>query len=479
MCLIGVLSCAIIKYAIIRNYEARAFDVRRNEVQAQLQVLSENITGQNFLSDQSSNIVTGELQLLEALYGGRMLVTNSRLEIVYDTEKTVSGKTLIVPEAVACLKKGEGAANGNVRTDDFLSITYPILQELHADTGEKTREVRGVLYAHVSTETIRATLDILTAKASRIQWIVFLCVILFSAIASELMLKPFDRITRAINEVKLGYTNEPINVPDYLETEHITNAFNQLQTRMQTLDASREEFVSNVSHELKTPITSMKVLADTLLMQEEAPPDMVREFLTDISEEIDREDHIINDLLSLVKLDLTNANLNIRTVNVNDMTEIVLKRLRPIARAHNINLILQSERRIDAEVDEVKLSLAIMNLVENAIKYNNDGGWVKTELDADLRTCTIRISDSGIGIPEEALPHVFERFYRVDKSRSREIGGTGLGLSVARQVVLMHRGEIDVESTEGEGTVFTMRIPLFVQKTDTAETVKAKRRWFP
>ena len=478
MCLIGLLSCVIIKYAIIKNYEARAFDVKKNEVLAQLQVLSEHVTGQNFLTDQSSKSVNSELELLAALYGGRVLVTNARLEIVYDTERTARGKTLIAQEAVRCYRNATGDAKGNVRKDDALRITSPVLQEVHDADGVKTQEVRGVFYATVSTETIRGTLDILTAKANRLQWIVFLCVILFSAIASELMIKPFDRITRAINEMKLGFTNEPINVPDYLETEHITNAFNQLQSRMQALDASREEFVSNVSHELKTPITSMKVLADSLLMQEDAPPDMVREFLTDISEEIDREDRIINDLLSLVKLDLTAAGLNIRTVNVNDMTEIVLKRLRPIARAHNIELTLESECRIDAEVDEVKLSLAIMNLVENAIKYNNDGGWVNTVLDADLRTFTIKISDSGIGIPEEALPQIFERFYRVDKSRSREIGGTGLGLSVVRQVVLMHRGEIDVQSMEGTGTVFTIRIPLFAQKTDVAETVKAKRRWF-
>ena len=479
MCLIGLLSCSIIKTAIIKNYEARAFDVRKSEVLAQLQVLSEHITGQNFLLDQSSKSVNSELELLAAMYRGRLLVTNARLEIVYDTERLSNGKTLVAGQAVRCIRKGEGDATGNVRKDDALSVTSPILREVHTEGGDKTQETAGILYATVTTETIRGTLDILTAKANRIQWIVFLCIFLFSAIASELMVKPFDRITRAINEVKLGYTSDPINVPDFLETEHITDAFNQLQSRMQALDASRDEFVSNVSHELKTPITSMKVLADTLLMQEEADPSMVREFLTDISEEIDREDHIINDLLSLVKLDLTTDNLNIRTVNVGDMTEIVLKRLRPIARTHNIELTLESNRKIEAEVDEVKLSLAIMNLVENAIKYNNDGGWVKTELDADLRMFTVKISDSGIGIPEESLPHIFERFYRVDKSRSREIGGTGLGLSVVRQVVLMHRGEIDVESTEETGTVFTMRIPLFAAaKSDTTETAKAKRRWF-
>ena len=477
LCLTGMVSCLIIKYAVIKHYEARAFDVKVKEVDAQLRTMSGHVLQHGFFPESGGGDVVRELELLAALNGGRVLVADAHLNIVYDTERALTGKTLLIKEVVSCLKKGEGDAGGNIRRDDWLRVTAPVLQEVHDADGNKSSEVRGVLFTTVPTETIRATLDSLMSKANRLQWIVFLCIIFFSAVASELMIKPFDRITRAINEVKLGYTNEPIVVPDYLETEHITGAFNQLQARMQALDESRQEFVSNVSHELKTPITSMKVLADTLLMQEDASPEMVREFLTDISEEIDREDRIINDLLSLVKLDLTTDNLNIRTVNVGDMTEIVLKRLRPIARTHNIELTLESNRKIEAEVDEVKLSLAIMNLVENAIKYNNDGGWVKTALDADHRSFTIVISDSGLGIPEEALPHIYERFYRVDKSRSREIGGTGLGLSVARQIVIMHRGEIDVESTEGVGSVFTIRIPLFAARTDAPDASYEERRW--
>ncbi|MBR0091617.1 MAG: hypothetical protein IJP92_07950, partial [Lachnospiraceae bacterium] len=233
-----------------------------------------------------------------------------------------------------------------------------------------------------------------------------------------------------------------------------------------------------VSHELKTPITSMKVLADTLIAEEHAPEEMYREFLSDISEEIVREDNIINDLLTLVRMDRGTAPLNITRVNIVEMTEIVLKRLRPIARQRNIELTLENAREITAEVDEVKLSLAIMNLVENAIKYNREGGWVRVELDADHQNFTMKVSDSGIGIPEEEQAHVFERFYRVDKSRSREISGTGLGLSVVRQSVLMHRGEIEVSSTVDVGTVFTVRIPLTHSQPQAAETARRRRGWF-
>ena len=208
----------------------------------------------------------------------------------------------------------------------------------------------------------------------------------------------------------------------------------------------------------------MKVLADTLVAQPDAPIEMYQDFMQDISKEVDREATIIDDLLSLVKMDKTAAQLNISTVDVNEMTEIILKRLRPIARKNNIELTFDSRRPVTAEIDEVKLSLAIMNIVENAIKYNKESGWVKVILDADHQSFTITISDSGVGIPEDSTDLIFNRFYRVDKSRSREIGGTGLGLSITKSAILMHRGSIDVDSVLGEGTTFTVTIPLSYTK---------------
>ena len=229
---------------------------------------------------------------------------------------------------------------------------------------------------------------------------------------------------------------------------------------MKTLDDSRNEFVSNVSHELKTPLTSMKVLADSLLAQENVPIELYQEFMGDIAKEIDRENDIISDLLTLVKMDKTVQGLNIRQININELLETILKRLKPIADKKKIEVVLESFRPVSAEIDEMKLTLAISNLVENAIKYNRDEGWVRVSLNADHKYFYVKVMDSGIGIPEEDQAHIFERFYRVDKSHSREIGGTGLGLAIARNAVIMHRGSIKVYSSKGEGTTFTVRIPL-------------------
>ena len=159
-------------------------------------------------------------------------------------------------------------------------------------------------------------------------------------------------------------------------------------------------------------------------------------------------------------MDKSEAELNISQVNLNVLVEQILKRLRPIANRRKVELIFESIREVTADVDEMKLSLAITNLVENAIKYNMEEGWVRVTLDADHKFFYLKVQDSGIGIPEDVQDRIFERFYRVDKARSRETGGSGLGLAITRNVVLMHKGAIKLSSKEGEGSTFTLRIPL-------------------
>ena len=222
----------------------------------------------------------------------------------------------------------------------------------------------------------------------------------------------------------------------------------------------KQNIASNVSHELKTPLASMKVLSDSLLSQEGMPEELYREFLVDITHEIERMTNIINDLLTMVKLDKNTAEMNIVNISINDLIEQLLKRLRPIAAERNIELIYESFRPIMADVDEVKLSIALNNLIENAIKYNYDDGWVRVTLNADHKFFYVKIEDSGVGIPEDVQDKIFDRFYRVDKARSRDTGGTGLGLSLTRSTVLLHRGSIKLHSKEKEGSTFTVRIPL-------------------
>lgn len=471
---VSIFPSIILLYGILKNYEDRAVSVRISDVQSQLNIIANHLITYNYLSDTSSEVISAELEQLSNLYDGRVIVTDSGLKVIKDTYALSEGKTIISEEVIKCMKNGTGGSVLN-EEEGYIEITTPIIETVTLEKTGKAMDkgkpeqkalkkngdiVRGVMLTNVSTDSIYATLDMLSRKALLLEMLMLFVLFVIAMLLSNVLVKPFEKVTKAISEVKEGFTDEPVSVPDYLETEHIVDAFNQLINRMKILDTSRQEFVSNVSHELKTPITSMKVLADSLLAQEEVPAELYREFLVDIAAEVDREDKIINDLLSLVKMDKTVASMNISVVDINALTEIILKRLRPIARKRDIEVVFESKRAVTAEVDEVKLTLIITNLVENAVKYNKEHGWVKVVLDADHQFFTLDIMDSGIGIPEDSLEHIYERFYRVDKSHSREIGGTGLGLAITRNAILMHRGSVKVSSIEGEGTTFTVKIPL-------------------
>lgn len=184
----------------------------------------------------------------------------------------------------------------------------------------------------ISNDSIVNAKEVLNRKAYIMEVIMIVAILALAIVLSQVLTKPFNRVTQAINAVREGFSDETISVPDYVETVHIVDAFNQLLKRMKALDDSRQEFVANVSHELKTPMTSIKVLADSLLAQEDAPAELYREFMEDIASEIDRENQIITDLLALVKMDKKVQDLNIVSLNINDLTELILKRLRPIAR---------------------------------------------------------------------------------------------------------------------------------------------------
>lgn len=461
--IVGLVPCISMRFAILQNYEQRAVSVKISDVSTQLKILANHLITYHYLQDTSSEVINAELDQLSSLYDGRVLVINNDLKVVKDTYGISENKTIISEEVVRCIK-GENTSRYD-KNNGYVEMTIPITETVTfgGDGKEKVERieiVRGVMLVSASTDSIGVTLEILSRKALIVEIIVILAIIIVSVLAAKGLIRPFEKITEALNQAQEGYTDDPISVTDCLETEHIGDAFNRVLGRMKVLDTSRQEFVSNVSHELRTPITSMKVLADSLISQQDVPIELYQEFMTDIAEEIEREDKIITDLLSLVKMDRTAADLNITEVDIDALVELIMRRLRPIAQNRDVEVVYESVRPVTAAVDEVKMTLVISNLVENAIKYNKEHGWVKVKLDADHQFFTVEVADSGVGIPNECLDHIYERFFRVDKSRSREIGGTGLGLAITRSAILMHRGTIKAESIEGEGTTFTIRIPL-------------------
>lgn len=457
---IGLIPSIIMQGVLLKDYEERAIKVKTSEVSNQFKIIANHLITYNYLQDTSSEVINAELEQLSNLYDGRVLIINGNFKVIKDTYGINQGKTIISEEIIKCFK-GENTTLYD-KEDGFIEMTIPIGGSV---TGEKeASEIRGVMLTSVATDNVELTISILGRKAFVLEVLIVVLIWVLALGISHFLIAPFNKVTKAISQVRDGLSDEALSVPDYEETEHIVNAFNQVLGRMRVLDQSRQEFVSNVSHELKTPLTSMKVLADSLMMQEDVPLELYQEFMTDIAAEIERENKIINDLLSLVKLDKTSGELNISTVDMNDLVELLMKRLRPIARKQNIEVTFESLRQVKAEIDEVKITLALSNLVENAIKYNKEQGWVKVTLDADHQFFTVTVEDSGMGIPEDSYERIFERFYRVDKSHSREIGGTGLGLAITRNIILLHRGSIQVSSVEGEGTTFFVKIPLTYNK---------------
>ena len=449
--IIGIVPAFVVAMAAIMSYENRAISIRSENVRKQSEILCNRLVRENYMEDPRSELVSGKLELFANIYNGRILLVDRDFRIVKDTFGTDEGKTLISSLAVKCFE-GE-TANDYDKENGYIELAVPI-------QSPDVSQPQGIMVAYISVDEINETVRELQQTGIFILGIVIVASVILGLLLSRMLVKPLSRITKAIEDVTDGYQNDEISVPDYTETVLITDAFNKMLSRMKVLDDSRQEFVSNVSHELKTPMTSMKVLADSLVGQEGLPEELYQEFLRDITMEIDRENKIITDLLSLVKLDKTASEVTITHENINHLLEDILKRLKPIADQRNVDLILDSFRQVEADVDEVKFTLAITNLVENGIKYNVDEGWVRVSLDADHKDFFVTVADSGMGIPEDEIERIFERFYRVDKSHSKEIGGTGLGLSITRSAIAMHHGNIKVASKEGEGTIFTVRIPL-------------------
>lgn len=454
--LIGIVPGIILRAGVLKSYEQRAVSIKTSEILNQAKILANQIVSNDYLNNTDSLIINAELEQLSNIYDGKIMLIDSSFRIVKDTYNLDTGKLITSKEVI---KSYNGQDISKYDSDSrYIEIVTPLIRT-DGMTGEKN--AIGVMLVSVSTDSIKLNMEYLATNIFVMQLISGMIVILLGVLFALRYTRPLQRLSNEIEEIHSGYGVGTIEIRDYTETIKICENLNAMLARMKVLDDSRQEFVSNVSHELKTPLTSMKVLADSLNSMGDAPLELYKEFMADIGNEIERETKIINDLLSLVKMDKSSADLNISAVNINELLEQILKRLKPIAQKQQVELVLESFRPVVAEIDEVKLTLAFTNLIENAIKYNKpEEGWVHVSLNADHQYLYLKVEDNGIGIPEESLDHIYERFYRVDKSHSREIGGTGLGLAITKSSILMHHGGIKVFSTEGEGTTFTVRIPL-------------------
>ncbi len=441
---------------LVSDYNNLMYKQREVKLQTQCVMLKNAVIATDLTSvgNSGTGLLDIEMSQLTSMYDGRILIIDKEYKIIKDTYYLDESKTAFSENVIRAFS-GKSAVERNFE-NEYISITLPIYNETD------TNKVSVVLVSIFSTEDISGMVAELEGRAVVIMIVIYIMIIMLAFLTGFFMTKPMKKMQSVIDSMAENPENEKILEEGYTYSElsGIAKAFNQNTARMKQLDNSRQEFVSNVAHELKTPITSIKVLADSLLTQEDIPAELYKEFLGDMVNEIDRESEIINDLLSLVRLDKGSEGIKTEHKNINEILELILKRLKPLAAKKNIEVVFESYRPVVAEIDEVKFTMAIQNFVENAIKYNVIDGWVRVSLNADHKYFYIKVSDSGIGIPKEDISKIFERFYRVDKARARETGGTGLGLAIANNIIKLHKGEVKVFSTEGSGTTFNIRIPL-------------------
>lgn len=412
-------------------------------------IISSNISKRNYMSDNCFQFDKElENKSIEGDY--RIIIFDAMGTVINDSNKTDIGKIYLVPEVIDTLNKKDHTVLR--KKEHRLYTSASILNQ-------KSEKVGAVLIVS-SAEEIFSVTDEIRQKLFLLMTFTCIIILIFVFFISNLIMEPLKKILSVIEKMTAGQLDQRIEIKSQNEFAQLADSFNKMTDKLEQIENTREEFVSNVSHELKTPLSAVKVLSESILNEKNTPIEIYQEFLSDINSEIDRMTNIVNDLLILVKLDKKRFPLNISDTNLNNMLENIIKRLLPLADKKNIEIEFTHNKNIILQADEMKLSLAISNLIDNGIKYTQSGGKVKINIDADEKFAYITVQDNGIGINENEQDKIFERFYRIDKTRDRETGGTGLGLSITHSAVIMHSGDIKLKSEEGLGTTFFISIPL-------------------
>jgi len=453
--LIAVLLIAFL-FIALNSIETYYMDDRVEEVQFAAVMMADYVVGRH--SFERLEQAPAQRFLLQdtvwrrgEAYGIRILVLNDNARVIADSHGgSRVGQTIIMAEIVDALN---GNSAVTLQRDRYvLNVSESIYDIASGRTG-------AVLFVASVDDIFESLADIRTMLMLTTLLVGLLSVVVVFVI-SHYLISPLKRTVNVVRRMTTGQLALRIPVKGNDEYAILAQAFNGMTEKLEQVEKSREEFVSNVSHEMKTPLSAIKVLSESILLQGSAPEEMYREFLQDITSEVNRMTNITNDLLALVKVDQREQGLNIRSLELSQLVEDILKRLAPLAEQKKIGLYYEVERPVQFDADEIKLSLAISNIVENGIKYTPKGGTVRVSVDSDHQNASVTIQDSGIGIPEEEQDKIFARFYRVDKARDRETGGTGLGLAISRAAVLLHGGSIRVSSKADEGSTFVIKLPL-------------------
>lgn len=396
--------------------------------------------------------------------GFRAMILDSQSRVYYDSysEGSYKGKLFIYTPVTEVLLSGKDSAGFYEEEGKWhIEAAVPII---------RNSKTVGAVLVTATGDSISEVVDHISNAIFMFGVVLVIFVIIFGTTMASVLTMPVEKLTRFIKNMPKDKLQKcDINSRD--EIGDLVVAFNELIDRVAELEEKRRAFVSDASHELKTPLSIIKLLSDSLIQTENPDPKFLREFLTDMNEEVERLTRIVQRLLDLTKMDQSYTSMNVEVSSVTALTAEVCEKLAPLAENKEITfLFTPPEDELLMSVDRDSLTEAVYNVADNSIKYTEPGGTVKVELMRDLGNIMIRISDTGIGIPKEEIQKIFDRFYRVDKARARDTGGTGLGLSIAMDVVKLHGGYIEVSSEEEKGSTFTIILPCEI--TPVAEEVQ-------
>ena len=430
--------------------QSLVFRTKETAMKSSVKMVESALSGLPELTEEN---VGQALASVEETGVSRLLVTDTSGCILFDTREGGSAKGMyaMYTEIVQALD-GSDAFYCRYDSHAFLSRgASPVVYR---------NRIIGAVYAYEYDTQQAELLQSFQTNLTRISLLIGVLVVALSALLSRAFTRKIRELLQAIRQVREGAYSHRASVRGNDEIAQLATEFNSLTDRLQTTEAARRRFVSDASHELKTPLAGIRLLTDSILQTEDMNADTTREFVEDIGREAQRLSRITEDLLRLTRLD-SGIQDAAYPVSVSRVLERVVRMLGVVAREKEVTLTYETDEDAVVRATEDDIHQILYNLMENGIKYSGSMGFVHTTLKTVGDTVVISVEDNGIGIPNEDMEHIFERFYRVDKNRSRAVGGTGLGLSIVSDTVRRRGGSIRAQHRQsGSGTVFIVELPL-------------------
>ena len=432
----------------LRVSQDLVFRSKEATLESSVSVMVYSLSGLDHLTEEN---VAQAMAVVEETGMSRILVTDETGRVLYDTRETGSavGEYAFYAEIVQALL-GSDVFTSTYQNGAFRSrASSPVLYQ---------SQVIGAVYAYEYDTEQAALLEGLQANLLRLSAVIGVAVLVLSVVLSRVLTRKIGQLLTAIRQVREGAYSHRAEIAGHDEIAQIGQEFNSLTDRLQTTENARRRFVSDASHELKTPLAAIRLLSDSILQTEHMDPATTREFVADIGAEAERLSRITEDLLRLTRLDSGVLEKPVE-VEVLPVLEQVMRMMSLVAKEKQVELTYTAEPGCTVLATPDELHQVIYNLTDNAVKYTGAGGAVQVALSRREENVILTVADNGTGIPEEDLPRIFERFYRVDKARSRAAGGTGLGLSIVSDTVKRRGGTVEAANRPEGGSVFTVRWP--------------------